>query len=404
MTKLFNHTINSNKNPIQIFEIIQKSLYEFFVFKKNSQVCHSLIDMKFKIIYKSSEFSELTDSIRQKKFQELLINKIMQNLKNSDIICRLNYFIFPRPVFLFLTELILLISNYDKLIFSFFFFLIDFLSLNGFIKEAFSIIEKIPLNSNKIEIEKLLKTFKKFDIFFLSKNYVKARKLLSSFYTFISKEYLTPEIISEITIRLAKFSIKANKLNSAVSYLIESLFKLEEFNKLRFSILIELLFFCATFIKNFRFTFLPKEFKKLPKNLNFTLIKLSTNVIKKKNIPAIELFLNKIKYNNTKEFMRTFLIKFFDYVFIKKIKSLTKTYLRVPVNCMSVILGVKKKKLKKKIELLILTQKIKCFFDHTSDSFIFFEKKKQPEFLSLLMFILIQLNSMVTFKLRKNYY
>jgi hypothetical protein len=404
MIKLLNHSLNlidSNKNPIRIFETIQQNLYDIFLFKIHLNESDSLIDLKYRIIYKMSEFSELTDNIRLKKFQKISINKIMQNSKFSNIICRLNYFVLPRPTFFFLTELIPLIQNHNNLIFSFFFFLIDFLSSNGFIKEACSIIEKINMNTNKLEIYKLLK---KFDILFLSKNYVKAKKIISSFHTFISKEYPTPEIISEITTRLAKFYIKTNKLNSAISYLIESLFKLEEYNKIRFSILIELLFFCANFIKNFRFNFLPKEFKILPKNLNFIFIKLSTNIIKKKSIPAIENFLNKIKYNNTKEFMKTFLIKFFDNILTKQVKLLAKTYVRLHVNCISVILGIEKIKLQKKIEMLILNQKITCLFDHTSDSFVFFEKKRQPEFLSILMIILIQLNSMVAIKLKKFYY
>ncbi len=101
MINLLSYSKNLNKNPIQIFENIQKSLYEFFLFKNYSQEFNSLIEMKFKIIYKSSEFSELTDSIRLKKFQELLVNKIMQNSKNSNVICRLNYFVFPRPAFFF---------------------------------------------------------------------------------------------------------------------------------------------------------------------------------------------------------------------------------------------------------------------------------------------------------------
>ena len=85
----------------------------------------------------------------------------------------------------------------------------------------------------------------------------------------------------------------------------------------------------------------------------------------------------------------------------KKIKKLSISYLRLTLNSMSVILGIPKKKLYKTIESLIIKKKINYYYNIKSQSFIFFEKKKLPEFIFLLMIVLIQLNSLLTLKLNR---
>nr|UXY87768.1 hypothetical protein CcurKRNrm2_p077 [Cryptomonas curvata] len=390
---------NKNENPIEILESIKKTFYQTTRFKKFLENYNCITELNFKSIYQSGKFSELTDNIRLKQFQFLFFNKIIGSLKKSSMVNHLNCLIFPRSCFYFLTESVLLTSKVDVNSFSFLFNIIDFLTINNYIKTAFLILEKLFQKKKTSEIEKIFKNFKKFDILYLSKNYTKAKIILNKLQSFNIKENSTPEIAAEITFRLANFSMKENNFSSAVSYFIESLFKSENFNKLKFSFLAELLLFCSNFVKNFRLISLSNKLSILPNNFNFLFLKFLWIAIKKDNLAAIDFTCAKIKQNIINKNIKKILKKIHYKLLVKKILKISNSYLRLPVKSFLIILGIHKKTLKKKIELLVLTRKILCFLDKKSESFIFFEKKNQTEFFSILMNILIQLNSAITLKL-----
>jgi hypothetical protein len=396
------YLINKKENPVEISENIKKNIYQNIKFNIILENENFLIETKLKSIYQNSKFWELTDHIRIKKFKIILLNKIFGYPKNLIISHQLNYLIFPRICFYFLTEAILLTSDKYVNTFSILFSIIDFLTVNNIIDEALLILKKNFRKGNILELDKISKNIKFFDIFFLSKNYTKAKKILNKLKLCNFTEFSTPEISSEITYRLANFSIKENKFNSAISYLIESISTTEKFNKVKISMLVELLLFCSNFVKNFRFVYLTNKLDHFPNTFNFLFLKFLSFILKKNNLAAIDIICKNIKQNIINKNVKKIIKKIYNKVFLIKIKKISNSYLRLNINSILVILGVQKKMLSKKIEFFILTRKITCFFDKKSESFIFFEKKNQPEFFSILMTILLQLNSVLKLKLNKS--
>ena len=390
-----------NENPLEIIEFFMKIYYKIHISKKISKSYKIIIESIFRNIFKSTKFSDLTDFFRLKKFDVLSFTEILENFTNFTNFSQINYYIFHRNNFFFLTETMLLTSKNKNLTSSFLFYLSEFLSVNENFEKAFLIIDKFFPKKKISESIKLLKNLKKFDIFFQSKKYTKAKYILNKLQAYNSREYPISHIISEIAFRFAKFSLKEQKLSCTISYLIEGLLKLENSNKFSFSIYAVLLLFCSNFVKNFKFGFLPKIINNLPKNYNFLLFKFTSFLVKNNSLAGFDIFCKKINLNKENKLMKRITKKFFNNILFKKIKKLSISYLRLTLNSMSVILGIPKKKLYKTIESLIIKKKKNSYYNIKSQSFIFFEKKKLPEFIFLLMIVLIQLNSLLTLKLNR---
>nr|UXY87276.1 hypothetical protein 1634Bnrm2_p076 [Cryptomonas sp.] len=382
-----------NKNPIQILEINNNYCYEFFLFKKSPIGLHSYIRFQLELLYKSSRISEIIDNLRLIYTHKYLDNQLQKNV----FAYQLNFNTFYKSAFFFLVEWIVLTSDSNIKIFRFCFSLIDFLSMKNQESKAHFLIEKLSQNKKNRSFFYLEKYLKKFDVFFALNDLSHAKSFLNKLHTFSSNEFLNREAISEVTMRAGKFALREGKVNLAVPYLIETLGKMEKKKQLNTFLLVELLIFSTNFTKNFRSNFLSNDFDKFPNSSNFIFQKILQKNIEKMNIPAIEI---SIKKNGANRLMKVHLIRFSKYLLEKKLKKIANTYLRIPINYISIIIGISNRKLKKKIGSLILSQNLAGFLDDCTNSFVFFKKKQQHEITSVLMLILIQLDSLLSLSLR----
>jgi hypothetical protein len=314
--------VNSNKNPIQTNEASKMYLFEALFFKKNLDYIYLHTQKQFEITYKSCKFAEMTDNLRFVKIHELFLNCLTQTTVGLKFICLINFNILSCSNYFFFLESILIASKPVILIFSFFFGLIDFLYKHFSKKRAFLIIEKFPHEKKQLLITSLLKNLKKFDIFFFLKKYFSAKKIINKFQLFVSKEQSASEFESEIAFRLGKFSLKNIKFEFSISHFMESVIKIEKNNKLKFSFLIEMLFVCANFSKNFRISSLIKEYRTLPNTLNFTFLKFLHRDVKKTNIISMGKIFGKKNNSDTNQIKKILIDMFFEYSLIKKLQKI----------------------------------------------------------------------------------
>mmetsp|Transcript_21603 Transcript_21603/g.41999 ORF Transcript_21603/g.41999 Transcript_21603/m.41999 type:complete len:100 (-) Transcript_21603:55-354(-) len=93
--------------------------------------------------------------------------------------------------------------------------------------------------------------------------------------------------------------------------------------------------------------------------------------------------------------MKSFLSKYFNFVFKKNITRLLATFIRIPLEELSILIGLSKKKVFLLLSKMILIGKLKGLLDFQTDSFINFKKINNFSFLSDFLKISIQLDQLV---------
>nr|UXY86844.1 hypothetical protein CparaKRNrm2_p064 [Cryptomonas paramecium] len=380
-----NKNISLNRTPIWIEEYVNKNL------KKNkfkNDYFKLFYEMKFKIIYRTCKFIEIVEIIKEVPFfnftkKLILFDKI-----------RFNWTVFAFSHFFFLLEMAFCYTCLKKSFFLPSLYAINFLSVNYYNKEAFLIVKQIFPNNIPKKRKNLIINLKKFDIFFYSENYSKISPFINQLQLLHLRGFLTHKIAYKIVSRLGKFYMKKNDFKLAFSCFTENLLKASYIEKIKFYFFLETFSFCSIFLKKCYSSVSLSKMKKFCWYSNFRTIRILNDNVRKTEIVKIQKTTYQATKNSKKKFLKINIFSFLNLFLLKFFEDISTTYIRIDVKFMSAILGIKKTQTKKMIEMLNITQK-KIFSSKFLNYYLFFKKKKAKSFLSTLIRILIQLNTIV---------
>ncbi|AEA38902.1 hypothetical protein CPARA_2gp244 (nucleomorph) [Cryptomonas paramecium] len=378
-----NKNINLNKTPIWIEECVNKKL------KKNkfkNDYLKLSYKMKFKIIYRTCKFIEMIEIIKETPACDIcsLFDKI-----------QFNWTVFSFSHFLFLMELSFSCVCFKQLVFSLSMYVISFLSINYYNKRAFLIVNKIFPNEISRRRKNLIINLKKFDIFFYSENYSKITPFINELQLLHLRGFLTHKTAYKVVIRLGKFFMKKNDFKLAFSYFAENLLKASYTKKIKFYIFFEIFSFCAIFVKKYYLNSSLLKTRKFYWYSNFRTIKILSDNVQKMETTKIQKTIHQKTKNSKKKFLKINVFNFLNFFLLEFFENISTTYIRIDIKFISAMLGTKKTQTKKMVAMLNITQKKKCFLANFR-IIIYFLKKKIRNFLTTLVKILIQLNTIMS--------
>jgi hypothetical protein len=382
--------------PLKYSENIKLEFMYDLIFKKiNKNLKNLRFLSSFKLFIKKNSFLEINELIRlffsRNSYIKIFFSSLKEFLKNY--VNKNQFFSFYDCIFLI--ETVIKNCGQNEIFFEYLFFLFDYLYKKKFFHLSSFLLFKLE-NERKEKNYFFKILIRKLNIFTKQREFKAANNCLNFLLIFFEKENFGRNFNKKIFSRAAQLAIKENRMVVAFSFFFELFSKNSLLNKIKNSWFFEWLIFCSIFLKKQKMNMICKNHFFQYNNLNFIFLEILNESISKKNFLVLETILKEKVWYDSTQTMEFFIRKKYKILILMSIMKIIKSFLRISIREISLIIGISERKLKRIFSKKILSGNLKGFLSEEFEFFLNLNNFKNFSYFLLLTDISLCIDKFLT--------